>query len=112
MLQPIRVTVLSLLFAAPAIAQVSVAVVSAEVSGCQTTDPVTKLEATGFFGTVDHIDVRSSTPGLQQLLAYDGLLVHSKGPSENKCQVSASHRRSWQGAPPTRIRWILGEGAT
>ncbi|MCP3918895.1 MAG: hypothetical protein GY711_25390 [bacterium] len=35
-----------------------------------------------------------------------------KGPSENKCQVSASHRRSWQGAPPTRIRWILGEGAT
>ena len=27
----------------------------------------------------------------------------SKGLSENKCKVSARHRRSWQGAPTTRI---------
>jgi len=35
-----------------------------------------------------------------------------KGPSANKRHFSASHRCSWQGAPTTRIRWILGGGAT
>ncbi len=61
-------------------AQVDVAIcaaASALSTDCRFTDVQAKLNASGLFGAVDIINASSSTPTLQQLQAYDALLVWS-----------------------------------
>lgn len=61
-------------------AQVDVAICAAAQTSstdCRFTDVQAKLTASGLFGTVDIINASSSTPTLQQLQAYDAVLVWS-----------------------------------
>ncbi len=65
-------------FGAPASAQhLRIAVAAAFGGSCSPLDVQDKLISTGRFATVDLIDVKTSTPTLAELLAYDALITWS-----------------------------------
>jgi hypothetical protein len=68
-----------LLAASSAFAQVSVAVLGVPAGPCFLPDVQAKVQATGYFGTVDVYDIRVATPSVPTLLGYDAVLVYSDG---------------------------------
>ncbi len=54
-----------------------VAAATTSLTACQFTDVQAKLQASGFFNTVDIVDCVTQTPTLQQLQAYDAIISWS-----------------------------------
>jgi hypothetical protein len=68
---------LPLLAASPAFAQLDVAVLGIGGNSCYIPDVQSKIQATGFFGTVDLYNITLVTPSVPTLLSYDAVLVYS-----------------------------------
>jgi hypothetical protein len=79
-LRPLFHASIALLIGASAHAQLNVAICAAAQTSstdCRFTDTQAKLVASGLFASVDILNAGSSTPTLQQLQAYDAVLVWS-----------------------------------
>jgi hypothetical protein len=78
--RPLVATAVALFAGASANAQLDVAICAAAQTSstdCRFTDTQAKLVASGLFASVDILNASTSTPTLQQLQAYDAVLVWS-----------------------------------